>query len=84
MTEENKNEFVQRYRYRIFKAKNAVLLIRDDGYRWWFQAVEATAENLIEAGWVLLFEYKQCDFPGPASEIIDFLFSKLEQLSGGE
>lgn len=72
------------YSYRILQIPrttvNSVYLLRDDGYRWAFMLIEPMVDGINE--WTDFFEYKQCNLPQQAAEIIRYLFRSLDVIPG--
>ena len=61
---------MERYRYRtMIDSKGQKIELRDDGYRIHFRLPDTISSNVDPGEWILWADYKQCELPGPGSEI---------------
>ena len=75
-----------RYRYfRINRRPDSVLLLRDDGYRWWLcqerNLARERASLPVQEGtedWDLLMEYKHFNFSGFAEDAVETMLAALQ------
>ena len=63
-------------KYKLFVRDGVLLLLRDDGFRIHFRALDGKVGNNVDRDeWIMWAEYKQCDFPGFGGSIANELMS---------